>query len=586
LRRINIFFRIICVFFTWVTANLALESNLYALPSKQDVTNSMQLVDDYWIDRHPDPGDNKWARATYFEGNMAMYKVYPDQMYYDYAFDWAQLHNWELNGGDTTRIADNQCAGQTYIQLYEEDPQFYKIEHIKASVDNMVNSSKDDDWYWIDALQMAMPVFARFGSMYSDTDYFDKMYDLYHHTKYIEGTDGLYSDNATHQYGDYLWWRDAYNQTRTSPNGQMFYWSRGNGWVIAAHGRTLRYLPDTDPHYAEYVQTLQEMAASLKDRQQPDGFWYVNLDDPDHNAGDPDKDDGPETSGTAFFTFALAWGINNGFLDEATYRPVVEKAWNGMVEDAVHPDGKVGYCQRAATSPEGGQPIGFDDTTDICVGAFLLAGSEVVKMVDGPMPDPGPGTWYSKGAFTAIHELGAENFNMVTVEFDVTPLDDNIDGVIGYADRFSMITTWSDMAMLIRMFTNGKFEARNGDTYAALNDVNYSAYATYNVKMVANLDVQSYDAWVTPDGGSKIQIADDYAFRSDAPAADDIGKVCLKSTTNRDFRVRNHSVVSTCSGDVDADLDVDGADLADLINDPAILGLDLFAARFGRNDCP
>ena len=69
-----------------------------------------------------------------------------------------------------------------------------------------------------------------------------------------------------------LWWRDGYNQTRTSPNGRMFYWSRGNGWVIAAHVRTLQYLPDTDPHYAEYLQTLQEMAASLKDRQQPDGF--------------------------------------------------------------------------------------------------------------------------------------------------------------------------------------------------------------------------------------------------------------------------------------------------------------------------
>ena len=199
---------------------------------------------------------------------------------------------------------------------------------------------------------------------------------------------GLYSDNDTYHYGDYLWWRDAYNQTRTSPNGKMFYWSRGNGWVIAAHVRTIQHLPDTDPHYAEYVQTLQNMASSLKDRQQSDGFWYVNLDDPNHNAGDAYKDDGPETSGTAFFTYAIAWGINNGFLDGATYRPVVEKAWNGMVKDAVHTDGKVGYCQRSATSPEGGQPIGFNDTTDFCVGAFLLAGSEVAQMAGDTLPAP------------------------------------------------------------------------------------------------------------------------------------------------------------------------------------------------------
>ena len=157
-----------------------------ALPSKQEVIDTMILVNDHWIN-NSDYGDNGWARATYYEGNMAMYAVYPDQKYYDYALGWAESHHWELIGGDTTRIADNQCAGQTYLDLYEYVPAPYKIAHIQASIDRMVNSSKKDDWYWIDALQMAMPVFARFGAMYSDTDYYDKMYDLYHHTKNIEG---------------------------------------------------------------------------------------------------------------------------------------------------------------------------------------------------------------------------------------------------------------------------------------------------------------------------------------------------------------------------------------------------------------
>jgi hypothetical protein len=301
------------------------------------------------------------------------------------------------------------------------------------------------------------------------------------------------------------------------------------------------------------------------------------LDDPDHWGG-------KETSGTGFFTYAIAWGINNGILDEASYRPVVEKAWAGMVNDAVHPDGKLGYVQGPGWSPDSRQPVTYDDTSDFGVGAFLLAGSEVVKMAEGPMPDPGPGTWYSAGDFSAVHELGAENFDRVTVEFDVTPLGDNIDGVIGYADASTALTTWSDMAMLIRMSTDGMFEARNGDTYSALNDVPYIAKTVYHVKMLASLDAGSYDVWVTPDGGSQTRIADDYAFRSDAPSTDDIGKVCLKSIEDRDFRVRNHTVGSTCTGDFDADFDVDGSDLAaEIVQDG--VGADVFAADFGRTDC-
>jgi len=144
------------------------------LPNKQEVIDTMFLVNDYWIDNNT-YGNNQWARATYYKGGMAKYNVYRDQRYYNYALGWAESNNWVLNGGDTTRNADDQCAGQTYLDLYEIAPAPHKIEHIQASVDNMVNSAKDDDWYWIDALQMAMPVFARFGTMYMNMDYYNKM---------------------------------------------------------------------------------------------------------------------------------------------------------------------------------------------------------------------------------------------------------------------------------------------------------------------------------------------------------------------------------------------------------------------------
>ena len=95
---------------------------------------------------------------------------------------------------------------------------------------------------------------------------------------------------------------------------------------------------------------------------------------------------GKETSGTAFFTYAIAWGIKNGFIDETVYKPVVEKAWNGMVNDAVHPDGYLGYVQGVANGPDAQQPVDYEDTADFGVGAFLLAGSEVVKITNGEHP--------------------------------------------------------------------------------------------------------------------------------------------------------------------------------------------------------
>ncbi len=354
-----------------------------ALPNKSEIVSKMALVNDYWINENPDLGDNEWARAVYYIGNMAMYDVYQDAKYYNYAESWAIKWEWKLNGYIWLPHADDQAAGQTYIELYKYDPQPYKIAHIQTSVNNIVNHSNVENWWWVDAMFMAMPNFVELGNINGDTVPHDKMWDLYAWTKYSEGGNGLFSDNGNNNENDFLWWRD---KNQTPPNltsaGKNIYWSRGNGWVIAAMVKVLKALPSSDNHYGEYKQTLISMADSLKDRQRPDGFWNVNLDDPNHFGG-------KETSGTAFFTYALAYGINVGILEDATYRPVVEKAWNGMVNDAIKDCGFLGYIQGPGHRPESSQPVTENSTRDFGVGAFLLAGTEVVKMASGIMPDPG-----------------------------------------------------------------------------------------------------------------------------------------------------------------------------------------------------
>jgi rhamnogalacturonyl hydrolase YesR len=348
-----------------------------SVPSKQEVVSALKKVNDSWLKRNPNPGNNQWARAAYFTGNIDFYKIYPKKQYLAYTDLWATQSNWSLNGGSTTRNADNQCIGQVYIDLFMMDNpvQPYKIEKIQDNIKRMVNGQKSDDWWWIDALYMAMPVFTRLGVLQNDEAYFEKMHSLYLNTKV---TRKLYNSDLG------LWYRDeSFAPPYTTPNGRGSYWSRGNGWVFGAHVRVIQLLPENNPHRAEYIETFQKMALALKNCQRTDGFWNVSLDDPNDFGG-------PETSGTAFFTYGMAWGVNNGLLDSTLYAPVIASAWNGLTTKAVHDDGFLGYVQGVGSNPASSQPVTYYTTADFGVGAFLLAGSEVAKLATGEMPQPTP----------------------------------------------------------------------------------------------------------------------------------------------------------------------------------------------------
>jgi unsaturated rhamnogalacturonyl hydrolase len=358
-----------------------LSCRVQRLPSKEKVLEPLTSANAYFMNKWPDPGksiitnrerpSNIWTRAVYYEGLIALHKIDPQKKYYDYAVDWGTKHNWSLRSGNTSRNADDQCCGQTYIDLYLIDKKDERIKAIKASIDNMVKTEKKDDWNWIDALQMAMPVFVRLGVIYNDTSYFRKMYDLYAFAKYNHGGKGLYNP------ADKLWWRDKdFVPPYKEPNGEDCYWSRGNGWVLAALARTLEMLPKTDPHYNEYLQDFKDMCTALIPIQRTDGFWNVSLHDPTNFGG-------KETSGTALFAYGFAWGINNGILDKKTYQPVIAKAWNAMIKEAVHTDGKLGFVQGTGKEPKDGQPVSYDSTPDFedyGLGCFLLAGTEIYKM--------------------------------------------------------------------------------------------------------------------------------------------------------------------------------------------------------------
>ncbi len=375
--------KIVLLFFMSASLFATSASHAQKLPGKKKTLKTMELANAYFMKKWPDAGNpivhpdrtrpsNIWTRAVYYEGLMAFYAVSPHQRYLEYVLQWGQKHSWGLPYGQTaTRNADNQACGQTYIDLYLMDKDPVKISNIKASIDSMINTPKIDDWNWIDAIQMAMPVFARLGFVYRDTSYYNRMFQMYMFTRNKHGVNGLFNEQEG------LWWRDKdfvppYNE----PNGEDCYWSRGNGWVIASLVRTMDFLPETSPYFAVYLNDFRKMAAALVPVQRKDGYWNVSLHDSIHFGG-------KELSGTALFTYGLAWGINKGYLDRTVYLPVVVKAWNAVVKNSVHPDGMLGFVQGTGKEPRDGQPVAYDHTAnfeDFGLGCFLLAGSEICRL--------------------------------------------------------------------------------------------------------------------------------------------------------------------------------------------------------------
>lgn len=358
------------------------------LPSQADILRTMVLTNDYFMKLTPDPGaptfgggkertSNLWTRAVYYEGLMALIGIAPEQRYIDYVGQWGEAHNWSPRGSLNTHNADNQCCEQTYLDMYElmQDPRMFS--NVKINIDACVNNPQAHDWWWIDAIQMAMPVYAKMGRITGEQRYWDKMWDFYHYTRDVHDGTGMFNPK------DGLWWRDHdYNAPYVEPNGEDCYWSRGNGWVLAALVRVLNEIPVSEKHYKQYLRDFKAMCKALKAVQRTDGLWNVSLHDATHFGG-------KEITGTSLFTYGIAWGIRKGFLSEKDYLPVVTRAWNAMVTDAVHPDGFFGFVQGTGKDPSAGQPVTYDskpDFEDYGLGCFLLAGSELFKLRADEVP--------------------------------------------------------------------------------------------------------------------------------------------------------------------------------------------------------
>jgi rhamnogalacturonyl hydrolase YesR len=320
-----------------------------------------------------------WTRAVYYEGLMALYEIDPDQRYIDYTDRWAEFHQWTPRNGVKTNDADDQCCGQTYAERYMQSGGEEKIAKVIENLNNQMgtpNPKADGElfgwWTWIDAIQMAMPLYMQIYKITGDRRYADHAMMMYRWSRNTLAG-GLFNVKEG------LWWRDKdYVAPYQTPDGKNCYWSRGNGWVYAALVRCMNLLSTKDKYYKELKKDFLLMSTALKACQRPeDGLWNPSLVSyADHG--------GKEMTGTALFLYGMSWGIRNGLLKASEYRFVCDRAWEGLVRDCVHPDGFLGWAQGTGKDPSAGQPLSYTkvpDFEDYGTGCFLLGGCEYYKLV-------------------------------------------------------------------------------------------------------------------------------------------------------------------------------------------------------------
>lgn len=333
------------------------------------IAKAERKVGDWELAHSQSHFNQDWTYAALYRGFLAAAKSLHSHDYEDVMFGVGKKFDWKLGPRQTE--GDDHAIGYLYLELFRKYRDAKMLEPTKSEFDTIISmpnvctetcppwsGENTPTWWWADSIFMAPPVWADLYKATGDSKYLDHM------DQNFWVTSKLLYDPQEHLYS-----RDESYLSRHEANGKKVFWSRGNGWVIAGLAQVLQAMPKNYPSRARYVQQFRDMAASLRAVQGEDGLWRPGLLDA---ASYPL----PENSGSAFFVYALAWGINNGVLDRATYLPVVKKGWAGLVAH-IYMDGRFGSIQPIGAGPDGYKP---QTSYVFGVGAFLLAGSETRKL--------------------------------------------------------------------------------------------------------------------------------------------------------------------------------------------------------------
>ena len=365
---------------TALLAATAFSASAATTKESKAVRDIITKVNDHWQATHPAEHNAFWDEAAYHTGNMEAYSITGNPEWLDYSQTWAE-HNewkgakgtdrskWKYNYGETddhVLFGDWQICFQTYADLYNILPDDRRIKRAKEVMEYELSTPQSDYWWWADGLYMVMPVMTKLNKITGNKKYLDKLYE------YV-----LVSDSIMYDPEEGLYYRDAkyVYPKHKSANGKKDFWARGDGWVLAGLAKVLKDAPADWEHRKFFEDKYRKMADAVVACQQPAGYWSRSMYDEEHAPG-------PETSGTAFFTYGLLWGINNGYLSDPKYLDAAKKGWDYLSKTALQKDGSVGYVQPIGEKAIPGQVVDRNSTSNFGTGAFLLAASEYVRMLE------------------------------------------------------------------------------------------------------------------------------------------------------------------------------------------------------------
>lgn len=358
---------LIFIFFISVSNNILAQRSPIFKPA--NIKSNMIRVADWQFKHSNGKPENTWTNATFYAGVFSAYKTTGSAILLDSLMVISTRNNWLP--GKRYDHADDIAITQTYIDLYRISPDKKMIQSSIDSIEKMRvlpgNEIKKHgiNWWWCDALFMAPPTLAKLSKTLNDPSYLvlsDSLYRECYRLLYNQ-EEQLFARDAT-----YLW--DANGEGKKEANGKKMFWSRGNGWVMAGLVRLLDEMPADYAGREFYITLFKQLSNRLLTLQEKDGLWRTSLLDP---AAYP----GGEGSGSGFNCYALAWGVNNKILDKKTFLPAVKSAWTGL-NTLLTSEGKVGWIQPIGADPR--RNFNAESWESFGAGAFLLAGSEVIKL--------------------------------------------------------------------------------------------------------------------------------------------------------------------------------------------------------------
>jgi Uncharacterized protein conserved in bacteria len=434
--------RLNTVFFLTFTALLGWSSawaaDRQAAKEAQKVRGIIEKVNNRWQSTHSPEHNPFWDNAAYHTGNMEAYRLTGNEKWREYSEKWAEHNNWAGAAGndrskwrydygetpDHVLFGDWQICFQTYADLYNNLPDDRRIRRAREVMEYEMSTPRNDYWWWADGLYMVMPVMTKLHKITGDRKYLDKLYE------YIQVSDSIMFDpeeNLYYRDAKYVW------PDHKSVNGKKDFWARGDGWVLAGLAKVLQDLPADYKNRKFFEDKFVKMADAVVAIQQPEGYWTRSMMDPDHAPG-------PETSGTAFFTYGLLWGVNNGYLTDPKYLEAAKKGWNYLQNTALQKDGSVGYVQPIGEKAIPGQVVDKNSTSNFGTGAFLLAACEYVRNLEKE-ENADRAYWADlayKMAYPVLSEManGTLQKNMLV---EVSPNWDGRDKKVTYMEAFGRL---------------------------------------------------------------------------------------------------------------------------------------------------